>query len=64
MWQGDPGREKMNTRTEYRKLRRKFIIDMVVLLCQMLDMKEKELESIHLSYFKKLQKTIKNRAFE
>jgi len=54
----------MNTRTEYRKLRRKFIIEMVVLLCQMLDMKEKELESIHLSYFKKLQKTIKNRAFE
>jgi hypothetical protein len=56
--------KKISSRTEYRKMRRQLIKDSVMLLVDMLDMKEKDLEAIKIPFFKKLHKTIENRSFE
>jgi hypothetical protein len=52
------------SRTGYRNLRIKIILNCISLLCNMLILNKLELEKIHLAYFKNLEKIIQNRRFE
>jgi len=47
-----------STRTQYRQKRKQLIIECITLLAKMLTMKDKDLEKIHISKFKKLKKEI------
>jgi len=45
-------------RTQYRQKRKELIIECITLLAKMLTMKDKDLEKIHISKFKKMEREI------
>jgi len=50
----------VSTRTQYRQKRKELIIECITLLARMLTLKDKELEKIHISKFKKLKKSLES----
>jgi hypothetical protein len=54
----------ISSRTNYRKKRLELIKECIYELIDLSYLSKKDLEKIHLKFFKKLKKTIKDRYFE